>query len=64
HSHWQNTSLQQSMFYNADLRDATFQRCNLAGANLAMISQNMDTRFEHCLTEKTHWIPRRYTVPA
>lgn len=64
HSHWQNTSLQQGLFYNADLRDACFQRCNLAGANLAMTSQNLATRFEHCLTEKTHWIPRRYTVPA
>ncbi|MFV8800601.1 DUF2169 domain-containing protein [Yersinia sp. LJYL362] len=64
HSHWQNTSLQQSLFYNADLRDTSFLRCNLAGANLAMTSQNLTTRFEQCLTEKTHWIPRRYSVPA
>jgi uncharacterized protein YjbI with pentapeptide repeats len=64
HSHWQNSSLQQSLLYNADLRDASFLRCNLAGANLGMISQNLTTCFEHCLTEKTHWIPRRYTVPA
>lgn len=64
HSHWQNTSLQQSLFYNADLRDASFLRCNLAGANLAMTYQNLATGFEHCLTEKTHWIPRRYRVSA
>lgn len=62
HSLWQTTSLQQSMLYNADLRDACFQRCNLAGANLAMTSQNVTTRFEQCLLEKTHWIPRRYKV--
>lgn len=64
HSHWQSTSLQQSLLYNADLRDASFLRCNLAGANLAMINQNLTTCFEHCLTEKTHWIPRRYHASA
>lgn len=64
HSIWRATSLQQSMLYNADLRDTRFQRCNLAGANLAMTSQNMTTHFEHCLIEKTHWLPRRYKVPA
>lgn len=61
---WQATSLQQSILYNADLRDTCFLRCNLAGANLAMTSQNLATRFEQCLQEKTHWIPRRYKVPA
>ncbi len=64
HSVWQATSLQQSILYNADLRDAYFQRCNLIGANLAMTNQNLATRFEHCLLEKTLWIPRRYKVPA
>lgn len=61
---WQSTSLQQSMLYNADLRDTCFQRCNLIGANLGMTSQNLATRFEQCLMEKTHWLPRRYKVPA
>ncbi|WON77461.1 DUF2169 domain-containing protein [Serratia sp. UGAL515B_01] len=63
HSYWQSTSLQQSMLYNADLRDTHFLRCNLAGANLAMVSQNLATRFENCLLEKTHWLPRRYIAP-
>jgi uncharacterized protein YjbI with pentapeptide repeats len=61
---WQATSLQQSMLYNADLRDTCFQHCNLIGASLAMTSQNLATRFEQCLLEKTHWLPRRYKVPA
>lgn len=61
---WQATSLQQSVLYNADLRDTGFQRCNLAGANLGMTSQNVATRFEQCLLEKTHWLPRRYKAPA
>ncbi|WP_422527446.1 DUF2169 family type VI secretion system accessory protein [Serratia fonticola] len=60
HSLWQNTSLQQGMLYNTDLRDSQFIHCNLAGANLAMTSQNLATRFEHCLLEKAHWLPRRY----
>lgn len=60
HSLWKNTSLQQGMLYNTDLRDAQFIHCNLAGANLAMTSQNLATRFEHCLLEKAHWLPRRY----
>lgn len=64
HSVWQATSLQQGILYNADLRDTFFQRCNLAGANLGMTSQNITTRFEQCLLEKTHWLPRRYKVPA
>ena len=64
HSLWQSTSLQQGILYNADLRNTCFQRCNLAGANLGMTSQNLATRFEQCLLEKTHWLPRRYKVPA
>lgn len=36
HARWQNSSAQQAMFYNADLRDAGFEQCNLAAANLAM----------------------------
>lgn len=64
HSHWQSSSVQQGLFYNADLRDANFVRCNLAGANLAMTTQNLTTTFENCLMEKTHWIPRRYKASA
>lgn len=63
-STWRATSLQQSMLYNADLRDAAFKQCNFAGANLAMVSQNVMTRFERCLMEQTHWLPRRYRVSA
>lgn len=64
HSLWQSTSLQQGMLYNTDLRNTAFLRCNLAGANLAMTSQNLATRFEHCLLEKAHWLPRRHKVPS
>ncbi|KNC90612.1 DUF2169 family type VI secretion system accessory protein [Trabulsiella odontotermitis] len=62
HSLWRGTSLQQSVLYNADLRDTTFRQCNLAGANLAMVSQNVTTRFDGCLMEHVHWIPRRYRM--
>lgn len=64
HSSWNGVSLQQGMLYNADLRDATFRGCNFVGANLAMINQNVMTRFERCLMEQTHWIPRRYRATA
>lgn len=63
-SQWRSTSLQQSMLYNADLRDATFTQCNFAGANLALINQNVLTRYERCLMEQTHWLPRRYRAAS
>lgn len=31
HARWQNSSAQQAMFYNADLRDAGFEQCNPGG---------------------------------
>lgn len=59
HSRWRATSLQQGMLYNADLRDASFDQCNLASTNLAMTWQNIRTVFKGCLTERTCWLPRR-----
>lgn len=59
HSRWQNTSLQQGMLYNADLRDAGFDQCNLASANLAMSWQDAATQFSGCLFERACWVPRR-----
>ncbi|CVC98075.1 MULTISPECIES: DUF2169 family type VI secretion system accessory protein [Serratia] len=59
HARWQNSSAQQAMFYNADLRDAGFEQCNLAAANLAMTWQDAGTRFSGCLLERACWVPRR-----
>lgn len=59
HARWQKSSAQQAMFYNADLRDARFDQCNLAAANLAMTWQDADTRFSGCLLERACWVPRR-----
>lgn len=59
HARWQNSSAQQGLFYNADLRDAGFDQCNLAAANLAMTWQDADTRFSRCLLERACWVPRR-----
>ncbi|MBS1205872.1 MAG: hypothetical protein H6R25_2771 [Proteobacteria bacterium] len=59
HARWQNSSAQQGLFYNADLRDAGFDLCNLAAANLAMTWQDADTRFSGCLLERACWVPRR-----
>ncbi|MDP8774258.1 DUF2169 domain-containing protein [Serratia marcescens] len=59
HARWQNSSAQQVMFYNADLRDAGFEQCNLAAANLAMTWQDAGTRFSGCLLERACWVPRR-----
>ncbi|KRW62597.1 DUF2169 family type VI secretion system accessory protein [Pseudomonas sp. TTU2014-080ASC] len=59
HSRWQDTSLQQGMLYNADLRDVTFDHCNLAAANLAMAWQDDDTAFKGCLLDRACWVPRR-----
>lgn len=55
HARWQNSSAQQAMFYNADLRDAGFEQCNLAAANLAMTWQDAGTRFSGCLLERACW---------
>lgn len=60
HSRWQDTSLQQGMLYNADLRDVTFDHCNLAAANLAMVWQDDETAFNGCLLERACWVPRRF----
>ncbi|MEG7474820.1 DUF2169 family type VI secretion system accessory protein [Serratia marcescens] len=59
HARWQNSSAQQAMFYNADLRDAGFEQFNLAAANLAMTWQDAGTRFSGCLLERACWVPRR-----
>ncbi|HFI5335094.1 TPA: pentapeptide repeat-containing protein [Serratia liquefaciens] len=59
HTKWQNTSVQQAMFYNADLRGAIFEQCNLAAANLAMAWLDVDTLFTDCLLERLCWQPRR-----
>jgi uncharacterized protein YjbI with pentapeptide repeats len=59
HARWQNSSAQQGLFYNADLRDAGFDQCNLAAANMAMTWQDVDTRFSGCLLERACWVPRR-----
>ncbi len=59
HARWQNSSAQQAMFYNADLRNAGFEQCNLAAANLAMTWQDAGTRFSGCLLERACWVPRR-----
>ncbi|WP_181937696.1 DUF2169 family type VI secretion system accessory protein [Serratia marcescens] len=59
HSRWQNSSAQQGLFYNADLRDAEFDQCNLAAAHLAMTWQDAGTRFSGCLLERACWVPRR-----
>ncbi|EIM18972.1 DUF2169 domain-containing protein [Pseudomonas chlororaphis] len=59
HSRWRDTSLQQGMLYNADLRDATFDQCNLASANLAMAWQDASTAFNGCLSDRACWVPSR-----
>lgn len=59
YSRWHNTSLQQGMLYNADLRNAGFSQCNLAAANMAMTWQDAETRFSDCLLERACWVPRR-----
>ncbi|WP_162817235.1 DUF2169 family type VI secretion system accessory protein [Morganella morganii] len=62
HASFTKSSLQQAMLYNADLRDSTFRQCNFAGANLAMMYGNSGTRFDLCLMDGVHLLPRRFRL--
>lgn len=54
-----DVSLQQGMLYNSDLCDTQFNGCNFVLANLAMTEQNIGTKFNDCLLERTCWVPRK-----
>lgn len=62
HSFWQQSALQQTVFYHADLRDATFDVCNLVAANMSMTIRNAGSHFNHCLLDEAIWHPKYRTA--
>lgn len=57
------SGLQQAVFYHADIRNASFDACNLVAANLAMAILGPDSRFNNCLLDDVIWYPQHRAEP-